>query len=324
MHERSSEHLADSRAFSNTSHMVKHWMLDHPEKDSCPVFRFRILCQYKDCLSRQVGEAIKILYNRDNLLNSKSEYLSNCLTRLKVPEEDWEKNKRERSEMEEERLENEKLEQFKKNKSQKQKEQQQQKEPQLNPSGEPLGTSEEKTESKRGIHKPKPKPAILLELNISKWWRWVERTKSPPRPKSKPVKAKAKPNNKGMNISWWSIWWMRMERDAKSEVQSRSMSIKMYLSHRPKSVLENVLMFEDISKGDQKGKYYGTQLPCDDFADSDRKKRHFGDGTSSPAKRRKYSNITPHALYLNNLVTKLSNRTSHSQNICEWKTESDS
>ena len=27
LHERSSEHLADSRAFSNTSHMVKHWML---------------------------------------------------------------------------------------------------------------------------------------------------------------------------------------------------------------------------------------------------------------------------------------------------------
>ena len=85
-------------------------MLNHPEKDSCPVFRFRILCQYKDCLSRQVGEAIKILYSRDNLLNSKSEYISNCLTRLTVPEEDWEKNKRERSEMEEERLENEKLE----------------------------------------------------------------------------------------------------------------------------------------------------------------------------------------------------------------------
>ena len=83
-------------------------------------------------------------------------------------------------------------------------------------------------------------------------------------------------------------------------------------------------MFEDISKGVQKGKYYGTWLPCDGLADSDRKKRPFGEGTSSPAKRRKCSDITPHALYLNNLVTKLSNRTSLSQNICELTTESDS
>ena len=114
-----------------------------------------------------------------------------------------------------------------------------------------------------------------------------------------------------------------MDRDANTEVQSRYMNIKKYLSHRPKSVLENILLFQDISKDVQTGKCYGTQLPFDDFADSDRKKRPFGEGSSSPAKRRKCSNITPHALYLNN-VTKLSNRTSLSQNIREWTTESDS
>ena len=114
-----------------------------------------------------------------------------------------------------------------------------------------------------------------------------------------------------------------MERDANTEVQGRVMNIRKYLSHRPKLVLENIL-FEDNSKGVQTGKGYGTQLPCDDFADSDRKKRPFGEGSSSPAKRRKCSDITLHAHYLNNLVTKLSNRTSLSQNIREWTTESDS
>ena len=82
-----------------------------------------------------------------------------------------------------------------------------------------------------------------------------------------------------------------MERDANTEVQGRVMNIRKYLSHRPKLVLENIL-FEDNSKGVQTGKGYGTQLPCDDFADSDRKKRPFGEGSSSPAKRRKCMHFT--------------------------------
>ena len=49
----------------------------------------------------------------------------------------------------------------------------------------------------------------------------MEKTKSPPRSKSKPVKAKAKPQNKGINIYCWTIWWLRMERDANTEVQGR-------------------------------------------------------------------------------------------------------
>jgi hypothetical protein len=37
---------------------------------------------YRDCLSRQVEEAIRIHYSKDTLLNSKNEYGSNVLARV--------------------------------------------------------------------------------------------------------------------------------------------------------------------------------------------------------------------------------------------------
>ena len=88
------------------------WVKNHPELESAPAFGFTILAQYKDCLSRQVGEAIKILYSPDYLLNSKSEYLNNCLTRITINEQDWEKRERERLEAEDERLEIARIEAF--------------------------------------------------------------------------------------------------------------------------------------------------------------------------------------------------------------------
>ena len=75
------------------SHMVKHWVLQHPESEVAPIFEFKILEQYKDCLSRQVGEAIKILYSKDVLLNSKLEYLNNCLTRITIREQSFRQEK---------------------------------------------------------------------------------------------------------------------------------------------------------------------------------------------------------------------------------------
>jgi hypothetical protein len=64
---------------------VKLWANEHPDLNTQPAFKFSIKAQYRDCLSRQVGEAIVILHSKDGLLNSKSEYLNNCLTR-----KDWE------------------------------------------------------------------------------------------------------------------------------------------------------------------------------------------------------------------------------------------
>ena len=48
---------------------------------------------FMDCLSRQIGEALKINYSKDTLLNSKSEYVKNCLTRLTIEGSSWEKVK---------------------------------------------------------------------------------------------------------------------------------------------------------------------------------------------------------------------------------------
>ena len=120
--ERSAEHLKDGKDFSKRSHMVKHWMNVHPNENSLPPFTIKIIKQYKDCLSRQVGEAISILLSNDNLLNSKNEYLSNCISRVSVEEDVFERKSREAREEEEERQEDIKLEEFKREKSKRKRE----------------------------------------------------------------------------------------------------------------------------------------------------------------------------------------------------------
>ena len=104
--------MKDADAFSQKSHIIKHWMRDHREEREKPPFAFRVIKRYRDCLSRQVGEAIKILHTGDNILNSKCEYLSNNISRLTVMEEDWERKRRERTEEEEEEKEKLELEKF--------------------------------------------------------------------------------------------------------------------------------------------------------------------------------------------------------------------
>ena len=112
VHERSCEHLRDAVSRSVKSHMVKHWMLDHADLVDMPEFRFTVQSQYKDALSRQVGEAIAIMHSRDTLLNSKSEYMTNCLSRVTVDERDFERKHREMQEELNEKEELKNLERF--------------------------------------------------------------------------------------------------------------------------------------------------------------------------------------------------------------------
>ena len=70
-------------------------MLDHADLVHMPEFRFTIKSQHRDALSRQVGEAMANMHSRDALLNCKSEYMTNCLTRVNVDGRDWEKRHRE-------------------------------------------------------------------------------------------------------------------------------------------------------------------------------------------------------------------------------------
>ena len=110
--ERCGEHFRDAESFNKKSHVIKHWMSSHEEADSPPPFRFRIVKQYKDCLSRQVGEAIAILLSKDKLLNSKNEYLQNCITRITVQEDIYERKTRIIREEEEEKQDEERIKAF--------------------------------------------------------------------------------------------------------------------------------------------------------------------------------------------------------------------
>ena len=100
LHERALEHTKDAKAFVEGSHMVKHWMECHPFSVEQPGFKFTIIGAFKDCLSRQVAEAMRIYYSHDNLLNSKNEYLSNNIARVTV---DIDKFERKKKELEEEK-----------------------------------------------------------------------------------------------------------------------------------------------------------------------------------------------------------------------------
>jgi hypothetical protein len=42
--------------------------------------------RFRDCLSRQFAKVISIMYTKDQQLNSKNEYMANCLTRICVEE----------------------------------------------------------------------------------------------------------------------------------------------------------------------------------------------------------------------------------------------
>jgi hypothetical protein len=102
--------------FSEGSHIIKCWLTSHEEEEKCPDFKFRIVGSFKDCLTRQVSEAVMIHYSKEILLNSKNENNSNCLTRLTVDENKFEKKTRERLEAIDEAKEKEAWEQFKKRK----------------------------------------------------------------------------------------------------------------------------------------------------------------------------------------------------------------
>ena len=117
LHERSSEHHKDAADFNIKSHMIKHWMLEHPQDDKCPSFTFSIRSIFKDALSRQTAEAIAIMASHDQLLNSKNEYVTNCISRVTVSESTFERKERERKEEETEKKEKEEIEQFKARKS---------------------------------------------------------------------------------------------------------------------------------------------------------------------------------------------------------------
>ena len=111
-----SEHEGDARKFDKGSHIIKHWMECHPTLREIPKFHYKIRRSYKDCLSRQIGEAVAIMMTGDAILNDKCEYLSNCIARVKVDETELERKKTEAMEEIKERERLIALENFRKEK----------------------------------------------------------------------------------------------------------------------------------------------------------------------------------------------------------------
>ena len=50
----------DAETFKEGSHIIKHWMTYHKKEWQMPRFTFTVFQSFKDCLSRQVAEAIRI------------------------------------------------------------------------------------------------------------------------------------------------------------------------------------------------------------------------------------------------------------------------
>ena len=83
MFERVREHFDAKESLKKDSHMVKHWFTSHPTLDIALPFRFKIIGKYKDCLTRQLKEAV-ILGKKPDSLNSKGEFGGGSIPRLTI------------------------------------------------------------------------------------------------------------------------------------------------------------------------------------------------------------------------------------------------
>ena len=87
--------------------MVKHWSTCHGDvdKEDRPKFTVKVVASFKDALTRQIAESVRIDMRGGRVLNSKTEYSRCHLPRLMVEKPDWQllKEIREREEEETER-----------------------------------------------------------------------------------------------------------------------------------------------------------------------------------------------------------------------------
>ena len=60
MNERMREDVRDAQKLEKDSHIIKHWFLDHPGLKEQPKFPFKIVGQNRDCLTRQIKEAVRL------------------------------------------------------------------------------------------------------------------------------------------------------------------------------------------------------------------------------------------------------------------------
>ena len=96
LYERSKEHIADRESKKEDSHQIKHWILSHPEMQEPPAFRFKIIKTFKDPMSRQLSEAVRIELRGSDILNSKGEYNRCRVPRLRVDMTEWQQKQQQK------------------------------------------------------------------------------------------------------------------------------------------------------------------------------------------------------------------------------------
>ena len=95
LYDRAGEHIADARSRNEDSHMVKHWAASHPEMETAPKCKLKIIASFQDALTRQISESVRIDMRGGGILNSKTEYSRFRLPRLVIDREEWKQSKKE-------------------------------------------------------------------------------------------------------------------------------------------------------------------------------------------------------------------------------------
>ena len=106
LYERAKEHHDDEESRKEDSHRMKHWVLDHPDLSNPPKFKIKIVSSYRDPLTRQVSEAVRIELRGGNTLNSKTEYNRCRIPRLTIDHDVWNMMKRQQMKQREEEIMN--------------------------------------------------------------------------------------------------------------------------------------------------------------------------------------------------------------------------
>ena len=100
LYERSKEHQKDGKEHAEDSHQWKHWTSEHQDIGGDPQFKFRIVSTFRDPLTRQLAESVRIERRGVDILNSKSEYSRCRVPRLQVDMEGWTAARKKESEEE--------------------------------------------------------------------------------------------------------------------------------------------------------------------------------------------------------------------------------
>ena len=74
------EHMSSLKNLDPSSFQLAHWAKYHNDDLECPEFKFKVLGQYRDTLTRQITEAVNILDKGS--LNKRHEFRINELCRL--------------------------------------------------------------------------------------------------------------------------------------------------------------------------------------------------------------------------------------------------